>query len=145
MPHERPLWLADHAAYFVTICAQPRGGNLLAKIEIAKPLIDSFIWRHEQGRWHGLLFLVMPDHGHFLIQETNDRLISKEIRDWRKYVSRVHEIPWQRDFFEHRLRSDESRSEKYDYILNNPIRAGLAEAVGERPFCWPTGEEKSDG
>jgi len=34
-------------------------------------------------------------------------------------------IKWQRDFFEHRLRSDESWREKADYILANPVRKGL--------------------
>jgi REP element-mobilizing transposase RayT len=36
-------------------------------------------------------------------------------------------IRWQRDFFEHRLRSEESFREKADYVLANPVRAGLVE------------------
>lgn len=87
----------------------------------------------------------MPDHVHLLLQENPERSISKEIRDWKKYVSRTLGIPWQRDFFEHRLRSDESRSEKYAYILHNPVRAGLAERVEGWPFWWTSNEEKSDG
>jgi putative transposase len=38
-------------------------------------------------------------------------------------------IQWQRDFFEHRLRSDESYREKADYILANPVREGLVKEV----------------
>ena len=34
-------------------------------------------------------------------------------------------IEWQRNFFDHRLRHDESETEKYDYILQNPVRTGL--------------------
>jgi putative transposase len=145
LPHDRPLWLSSNEVYFVTICALPRGGNLLAKSEVAKPLIESFVWRHEQLRWHGLLFLVMPDHVHLLIRENPERPIAKEIRDWKKFVARTQGIPWQRDFFEHRLRSNESRSEKFAYILNNPVRAGLVNSTDEWPFCWSPQEEKSDG
>jgi putative transposase len=118
---------------------------MLARAEVAEPLIDSFTWRHEQGRWHGILFMVMPDHVHLLRRENSERHIAKEVRDWRKFVARTQAVSWQRDFFEHRLRSDESRSEKYDYILNNPVRAGLVEIVDEWPFWWAPGEEKSDG
>jgi REP element-mobilizing transposase RayT len=34
---------------------------------------------------------------------------------------------WQRGFFDHLLRSEESYEEKRDYVLNNPVRAGLVE------------------
>jgi hypothetical protein len=32
---------------------------------------------------------------------------------------------WQRDFFDHVLRSSESYSEKWKYVRDNPVRAGL--------------------
>ena len=33
---------------------------------------------------------------------------------------------WQREFFDHLLRSSESYSEKWEYVRQNPFRAGLA-------------------
>lgn len=45
-------------------------------------------------------------------------------------------IEWQRDFFEHRLRSDESWSEKADYILANPVRKGLGTEVSQWPYVF---------
>jgi len=42
-------------------------------------------------------------------------------------------IEWQRDFFEHRLRSAESWREKADYIRANPVRKGLEAQVSQ----WP--------
>jgi len=32
---------------------------------------------------------------------------------------------WQDGFFDHLLRSDESYGEKWNYVLQNPVRAGL--------------------
>ncbi len=32
---------------------------------------------------------------------------------------------WQREFFDHVLRSSESYSEKWNYVRDNPVRAGL--------------------
>ena len=45
-------------------------------------------------------------------------------------------IKWQRDFFEHRLRSDENWREKADYILANPVRKGLVTEVSQWPFVF---------
>ena len=40
---------------------------------------------------------------------------------------------WQREFFEHVLRSTENYSQKWDYVKENPVRAGLV----ERSDDWP--------
>jgi hypothetical protein len=38
---------------------------------------------------------------------------------------------WQREFFDHVLRSAESYSEKWNYVRNNPVRAGLVSTADE--------------
>jgi putative transposase len=38
---------------------------------------------------------------------------------------------WQPEFFDHVLRSSDSYEEKWDYVRNNPIRAGLTESANE--------------
>ncbi|MGB1128356.1 MAG: hypothetical protein ACPG3X_08340, partial [Opitutales bacterium] len=40
---------------------------------------------------------------------------------------------WQKNFWDRQLRGHESYSEKWRYVLNNPVRAGLAEHGLE----WP--------
>jgi REP element-mobilizing transposase RayT len=40
---------------------------------------------------------------------------------------------WQEEFFDHVLRSSESYSQKWDYVKENPVRAGLV----RRPDEWP--------
>lgn len=45
------------------------------------------------------------------------------IRDLKRITARMAEIDWQRDFFDHRLRHDESLAEKFEYICQNPVRA----------------------
>ena len=41
---------------------------------------------------------------------------------------------WQREFFDHVLRSEESYREKWEYVRQNPVRAGLAARAEEWPF-----------
>ena len=49
-------------------------------------------------------------------------------------MARTTSIKWQRNYFDHRVRKDESLVEKADYILNNPVRARLVTCAEEWPF-----------
>ena len=51
--------------------------------------------------------------------------------DWKRFLTTTLKIEWQRDFFDHRLRKEESYLGKADYIRANPLRAGLV-AASER-------------
>jgi putative transposase len=76
----------------------------------------------------------MPDHLHLIAYFPED--ISTIVHKWKRWTSRNLAIDWQRDFFDHRLRRDESFDEKADYILQNPVRAGLVKTSEEWPYLW---------
>jgi hypothetical protein len=40
-----------------------------------------------------------------------------------------------RGFFDHLLRSDESYAEKWNYVRENPVRAGLAQSGEDWPYA----------
>jgi putative transposase len=67
----------------------------------------------------------MPDHLHMLIGVPGNAQLSSLIRDFKRITTRIANIAWQRNFFDHRLRRDESLDEKVAYIRENPVRAGL--------------------
>jgi hypothetical protein len=52
--------------------------------------------------------LLMPDHLHMLIGVPGDAQLSNLIRDFKRITTRIANISWQRNFFDHRLRHDES-------------------------------------
>jgi len=58
------------------------------------------------------------------------------VTSWKRWTARQLGIHWQRDFFEHRLRHEESRREKADYILQNPVRKGLAAHPEDWSFVY---------
>lgn len=41
---------------------------------------------------------------------------------------------WQKGFFDHVMRSADSYSEKWDYVCQNPVRAGLVSQVADWKF-----------
>ena len=41
---------------------------------------------------------------------------------------------WQKTFFDHLLQSSESYSEKWNYVRENPVRAGLVASTEDWPY-----------
>src|SRR5260370_34068314 len=135
LPHEAPLWVdTSQADYFITICCKQRGKNQLAQSAVADQLFETIEYRNKEGIWYAHLALLMPDHVHFLLSfpETEKRM-QTIVSKWKEWAAKTLKIEWQRDFFEHRLRQEESFREKADYILANPVRAGLV----REPEDWP--------
>ena len=54
--------------------------------------------------------------------------------EWKKYLARQHQVSWQRDFFDHRLRDHQEVLEKTSYIEMNPVRKGLCERAEDWPW-----------
>jgi len=79
----------------------------------------------------------MPDHVHALISfPPSGKPLKSIISKWKEWTAKQLGIVWQRDFFEHRLRREESRHEKADYILNNPVRKGLVTNAEDWPYVY---------
>jgi len=121
------------AIYFVTICSLPRGFNQLCHSETASILFETSRRYHEQQRWYLHLLVLMPDHLHALAGISGQTNLSSLIRDYKRVTAKIARVKWQRNFFDHRLRHDESLAEKFAYIRQNPARAGL---VGNEN-AWP--------
>jgi REP element-mobilizing transposase RayT len=82
----------------------------------------------------------MPDHVHLLVEGVADESNLQEfMRVWKQRTAFVAKrdrgiVLWQRGYYEHILRSDESVEQKARYILENPVRAGLVESPGDYPW-----------
>jgi putative transposase len=79
----------------------------------------------------------MPDHLHALLSfPPSGKPIRVVISKWKEWTAEAAGIRWQDDFFEHRLRHKESRRQKADYILENPVRKGLVSRAQDWPFVY---------
>ena len=124
------------AIYFITICCEQRGANQLCDEKTSKVLFHTARIYHERGRWNLNLLLLMPDHLHCLIGIDGRDSLSHVIRDYKRITTKLASIRWQRNFFDHRLRHDESLAEKFAYICQNPIRAGLVQNERDWPYMF---------
>ena len=58
-------------------------------------------------------------------------------KNWTRHEIRRSEqadFSWQREFFDHLLRSGESYAAKWDYVRNNPVRQRLVSTPDEWPY-----------
>ena len=91
----------------------------------------------------------MPDHVHLILTPLTDEVeraifrlpgIMKAIKGASSHAInrqlRSHETIWQEESFDHVVRSSESLDAKIDYILQNPVRAGLVKIASEYPWSW---------
>jgi putative transposase len=140
------IWIAA-PIYFLTTCARNRS-PLLARDEAAKILIDEWRSAHERHGWAIGRYVIMPDHVHFFCRpELDAKPLSEFVGSWKSYTSRKinslgrpRSTPaattlWQCEFFDHVLRSTESYSEKWNYVKDNPVRAGLVSASDEWKYA----------
>ncbi len=133
--HVPPAWVGD-STYFVTICCQTRGTNQLCVSPVSEKLLTAVGHYHEQFRWYVSLWLLMPDHLHSLVACSRAEDVAKVVAAWKRFTARNAGIVWQKGFFEHRLRRDESLEEKAQYIRMNPVRQGLVLKPDAWTFLW---------
>lgn len=136
LPHVVPSWVKGSPIFFLTINCVTRGENSLCNDAVSAPILSAAQHYHFSARWHLRLVLLMPDHLHMLASFPSTESMSGVIRAWKHYLSAKHGIAWQRDYFDHRLRSHESLDEKALYIRNNPVRAGLVKDSALWPYAW---------
>jgi len=83
----------------------------------------------------------MPDHIHLFAMPVEDPMpFQRWVSTWKSISARrivaeagVAAPIWQRDYFDRFIRTTESYSAKWDYVRNNPVRAGLV----AKPEDWP--------
>ncbi len=136
LPHDRPLWLGHGENYFLTLCCHERSANQLCRPEVAAVVFESLAFRQARGDWYPHLCLLMPEHLHALVHLPSDRQLRHVVEDWERLIASKAGIAWQRGFFAHRLRREESFHRKAEYVRQNPCRAGLVRNPEEWPYVW---------
>ena len=127
--------------YFITICVNKRL-NLLARPDVHEILRLHWAKTLDLYGWAIGSYVVMPDHDHFFCADAESITpLSKMIGSFKQWSAKeicplvkIEAPLWQREFFDHLIRSGESYSEKWEYVRQNPVRAGLVGDADEWSF-----------
>jgi len=136
LAHEVPAGASTSSeleVFFITICCVPRGKNQLACEKVWRVIDETLGYRQSQGEIQVRSVLAMPDHLHGLFSFPTGGML-KQISSVKEWVAKKAGVEWQRGFFDHRIRTWESGTEKAEYIRQNPVRAGLVASADEWPF-----------
>jgi putative transposase len=128
----------DSPVYFVTFCTHCR-----------KPILASerthlaFIQFAERAAKFNVAvgrYVIMPDHVHLFVCGDDAFVLNRWVAALKQALARANgwfkskgQI-WQEGFFDHILRNEESMSDKWQYIVQNPVRAGLAKGADDWPY-----------
>ena len=125
------IW-TESPIFFVTTCTRHR-----------RPILDSpkmhnvcrEVWDKGEERqgWIVGRYMLMPDHVHFFCTPRTDRCrLEVFVGKWKEWTAKlahrrlsISAPLWQAEFFDHVLRSSESYEQKWLYVRDNPVRAGL--------------------
>jgi len=119
---------------FLTVCTKDRQ-PILANQNAHAALIEA--WR-TNPKWLVGRYVVMPDHVHLFCAPATSPpgLLASWVKFWKsEFASHFGQAGlWQRHFWDTQLRRGESYEQKWHYVIQNPVRAGLVSAHEEWPF-----------
>ncbi len=129
---------SDAPLYFVTCCTYRKRPKLANE-----QMHEGFVRFAERAASEFAVaigrYVIMPDHLHLFVAGPNEFDLGEWVGVLKRTVAKS--LPksdsldpiWQRGFFDHLLRGDESYVGKWEYVRENPVRAGL---VGDAA-AWP--------
>jgi putative transposase len=155
MPQRRPTrlksfdYVGEHE-YFVTCCVHARQEAFVDPQAVACVRAE-FVWTCEERYFFSRACTFMPDHIHFLVRgEMPDVSFLRFMKVLRQRTAVAYrnlrgECLWQAGYYERVLRPHDDWNAVARYILQNPVRAGLAETEENYPFSYLGHSERSIG
>jgi len=124
--------------FFVTFCTQERR-KLLATDAVHSAFVAFASQANSRHNVAVDRYVIMPDHVHFFVRRPDDLELGRWVgmlkQTLAKQVAPAGTLPvWQRGFFDHLLRNDESYAQKWNYVRENPVRAGLVTNAEDWPY-----------
>ena len=130
----------NNPVFFVTVCTYRRR-PVLANDLVAWGFVEFAKRAYSEHNIAVGRYVIMPDHLHLFVCGPDDF----ELGRWmgilkqclEKQIVRAAKLKpvWQRRFFDHVLRSDESYAQKWNYVRQNPVRAGLVKNADDWPYA----------
>jgi len=144
--HRKQLHLKDFdykgsdKIFFITICTADKQ-NYFWDSRIVKIIKEELEFRKIAKEIRLYCYCIMPDHLHILFSFTDS--YQNSLQNWvsafKRYTARsirksfgIKQL-WQRNFYDHIIRKEESLLKIAEYIVNNPVRKGIVKDWKDYP------------
>ena len=137
---DRNAYEVPSQIFTITICTWNRR-HLFENVRHAKSIVSSLDTGTFANGTERFAYCLMPDHLHLIVAPRNGNLIDP-INGWKRYTgTRLRKDGldgpfWQRGFYDHALRKEEDLRKAAEYIMHNPVRAGLVKNWKDYPYLW---------
>ena len=135
-PQRLEIIFSTDPVYFVTFCTRNR--QAIPDLPKAQAAVETYARRGIKDFGTALgRYVIMPNHIHLFVSGDIEFVLSKWVAGLKRAISKelcVSGEFWQPTFFDHVLRSEESYSEKWEYVRQNPVRAGLVKESDDWPY-----------
>ena len=95
-------------------------------------IVARAIQHFDADRYHLFAWCVMPNHVHILFSPSRKSTLASTVQSWKSYSAHCANaalgrsgIFWQREYFDHLVRSESHLLKFAKYIEQNPLKAGL--------------------
>ncbi|MGP1346019.1 MAG: REP-associated tyrosine transposase [Phycisphaerales bacterium] len=136
-----PHWQKGARTYFITF----RTNHLILSDQERQLVLDACFHFHNE-RAIVRLVTIMPDHVHVLLTP-----LESSPNEWYSLPELLHSIKsftahkikanrplsssvWQEEYFDRMIRDDDEFREKWNYMLHNPVKAGLVRHHTQYPY-----------
>ena len=126
--------------YFLTFCTHLRR-PLFTDPELVVTVLAQILQCAEGCGFVIPAYVFMPNHAHLLVEGAVESADLEQFVKLAKQRSAYEHAKarrgrlWQPSYVDRILREDDSTTAVIAYIMNNPIRAGLAKCIGEYRFA----------
>ena len=150
--------LPHNPVFFITACTHKRK-RLLANKSVHDAFVSFSMRAYSDHNVAIGRYVIMPDHIHLFVcgpddfelgrwvgalkQQLQKAIIGRNTQKLyatasptgRRLQSAIKSPVWQRGFFDHVLRNEESYGQKWNYVRDNPVRAGFVTNAEDWPFA----------
>ena len=150
--HRRPNRLPaqvykEPGRFFLTVCTEARAKHFSCA-SIVQAVEQEL--RAQAPAYHLDIdaYCFMPDHLHVLISSSSGTDVPGFMKELKQRTAfRLHKEEgirlWQKGYYDHVLRREEETKAVAEYILHNPVRAGLCKQWEEYPYSWSRWHDQS--
>ena len=158
-PKRLPHWQVQHGIYFVTFnlfdaiprwvrehekaeeaLDEHRGERFMRDPRVATIVANAL--EHFDGRRYELLaWCVMPNHVHVVFALAPGETLDRVVHAWKSFTSKAANkllgrtgAFWQDGYFDRSIRDDRELRNTIEYVLNNPVKAGLGDWAFVRSY-----------